>query len=135
MVRDAERHLDIIKLVEKFADETTRDCLVSQYPYSLMMLARARALQALGEGDYAAALERAHQGVADLDEFYGRYRIDFGATDPVEKAVLLELREEIFKAMPEDSPLRLERELEIALAAEDYKRAAELRDRMSPGGK
>ena len=41
------------------------------------------------------------------------------------------MRGEILEQLPDDAPPKLESELELALATEDYERAAELRDRLA----
>ena len=129
VVRDTARNLRVIDFCEKYAAarEDGR-ALAAQRPYVLMMNARARAFQALQADDADEALAAVEAGIryvrtlteAEVDEESGD---SFG-----QLRILAELREEIIAKLPPNAPVRLQCELQAALAREDYETAAALRD-------
>lgn len=142
VIRDSEHTLRIIDLCERYAAEESDRCALSVYRnYASMMHTRARALAALERGQHEQALAIVASGMRTLaglaqtsvDEEGGA-----GVDNSGEVELLENLREHILDQMPGDALPRLRRELEQALAAEDYERAAQLRDRIaacSPSGR
>jgi len=130
VIRDTERNLEVTDFCASYGEtEEDRRSLESQRAYVRMMNIRARAYAALGRSDYEAALKLIDDGLEEVallaeDE-------DFGDEEPPEIMVLRKFREDIFGRMPTDAPSKIRWELEQAVAAEQYERAAELRDRLA----
>jgi hypothetical protein len=121
--RDTARNLRVIELCERYAAaEHDRQVLHAQRGYVLMMYTRARAYLALGRGLAGDALRVVDAGLAELE----RAEQDCQG----EADMLRTLRHEILERMPDDAPPRLQAELDVALALEDYERAAALRDQL-----
>jgi hypothetical protein len=128
--RDTTRNLRGIDLCERYAAaEEDRALLRPQRPYVMMMHTRAQAQRELARGRLEDALGAVDQGSTDLQRWCG-LQSDEGAGQSELKA-LRTLRLEILQRLPEEAPARLQAQLEAALAAEEYERAAELRDRLA----
>jgi hypothetical protein len=126
--RDTARNLRVIEFCERYAAcERDREILRPQRAYVLMMHTRARAYLALEKNLHDAALRIVDEGLAAL-----AHVPDDGDEEPNahEIETLNALRHEIIAKLPADAPAKLRSELELALAAEDYERAAQLRDRL-----
>ncbi len=125
--RDTARNLRVIELCARYAaSEHDRALLRPQRAYVLMMHTRARVQLALAEGEPGRALRDLDAALAEL----GAMSED--AEDCLsETKALRTLRAEVLANLPEGDPVRLEAELEVAVAAEDYERAAQLRDRLA----
>lgn len=114
------------------ATEADRNAMEAQRAYVLMMQTRGTAYRHAQEHDFDAALQAIDVGVASIREV-----IDAGETAPLEPCgttelgVLAELRRELIQKMPSDEPIRIEWELRIAVANEEFERAAKLRDRLA----
>ncbi len=132
VVRDTARNLRVVDLCERYAaTPRDREVLRPQRPYVLMMHARAEALHALARGKAPAALRIVERGIADLD----RLRTDANDDELCgsELTTLRALYREVLEQMPDNAPARLRSQLDAALAAEDYERAAALRDQLTNG--
>jgi len=129
VVRDTARNLAVIDFCDKWAaTHEDRQALVSQRPYVLMMHARAKAMLAMRRQNFEEALAAIADGIAAI-EATGQ---DAASEYPdSELRTLAEVRGQIIEQMPQDAPARLRWELELAVAQEDYERAAELRNRMA----
>jgi hypothetical protein len=128
---DTAQNLRLIELAERYAThEHDREWFGSQRPYVLMMNIRARVYDALAHGAYEAALSLATSG-ADKVRHCSEDWPDDSQTALPEVEVLEALQLEILEKMPEDAPARLRYELDIAVADEDYERAASLRDKLA----
>ncbi len=130
--RDTARNLRIIELCRYYAEtEYDQSALESQWAYVKMMNTRARVYQSLGAASYAAALQQVHAGLRDIEEWAEDEARREDETGQGEMQVLESLRQEVYDRMPPDSPERLQCELDEALEAEDYERAAEIRDALA----
>lgn len=132
--RDTARNLRVIELCRRYAAcERDQELLRPQRPYVLMMHTRARAHLALGKDLHDAALRIVDEGLATLERLPAES--DEGDVDvdanTHEVETLRALRQEILEKLPADAPAKLQSELEVALATEDYERAAQLRDRLT----
>ncbi len=128
--RDTAHNLRMIDLCQRYAAaESDRAMLRAQRPYVLMMHIRGKVLHALARGQTDLALQLADEGLASL-EALDACAGEQPATES-EISTLLALRREVLEKLPADSPARLRSELELAIAMEDYERAAELRDRLA----
>lgn len=133
--RDTARNLRVMDLCARYgATDHDRNLLQHQRGYVLMMHARARAHLALGRNQPDAALALVEQGLAELQALC---ECDTDECCTNEVSTLHALRREVLEKLPDDAPVKLQSELEWAVAMEDYERAAELRDclkRQQSGG-
>ncbi|HEX4083774.1 MAG TPA: UvrB/UvrC motif-containing protein [Chthoniobacteraceae bacterium] len=129
VIRDTQRNIDLFNFVNQHANGDEFAHSLEQFrPYVLMMNTRARASIELERKDYGAALrqiERGRQKIVDL--FTDNENTDLAERSP-EVAFLDEWMEEIRARQPLTKLEKLQREMENAIAAEAYERAAELRD-------
>ncbi len=130
VARDTEHNLRIIDLCHDYAAEPDdREALEGQRAYVVMMYTRAQVYQALDERQFEQAITRVEEGIEQVREILAELE-GYDHEPAPELNVLNQLREEVLNRMPPDARPRLEWELEQALAAEDYERAAELRDKL-----
>jgi hypothetical protein len=127
--RDTERNLRLFRFVVAHAARQRDKLEFDQYrPYVTMMRARARAHEALARSDYPGALEEIDEGVGRIREFLREYQREEQESDCAELGFLVRWRRELERERPEDPIVRLEHQLELAIAREDYEEAARLRD-------
>ncbi len=129
VVRDAERNLEVFEFVSKHAEtEDLAWSLLQFQPQLLMILVRARAMQALETDDYAGAVEIVKEGLERIREFYRK----LSRTDLLEQSAELQSLEswlaEIRARRPLTARERLEQALDDAIQCEDYEKAAQMRD-------
>jgi hypothetical protein len=129
VIRDTERNLEMFDFVgEHCSDEDSKWTLEQFRPYVIMMNTRARASLELQEGNTAAAVKVIEAGKEKIEAFYRA----IGQVDWIdssnELAFLSEWLKEIRDAQPLTALEIMERDLQLAIAAEAYERAAELRD-------
>jgi hypothetical protein len=130
-VRDTERNLQLFDFVHHYAArEEDRMHLEKWRPYVLRINASAKAMIELGQQHHARAFQIAQEAadaVESLDE------MDDETFQFERKRSVLALRElaaQIEKTRPITELERLERELKQAVAAQEFERAAQLRDRL-----
>lgn len=128
--RDTARNLRVAELCARYAArEPDRNALHSQRAYVVMMHGRAKAYRAMQNEQYDAAIRFVEEGLTAIERIAAERDDDDGCLREIE--TLERLREEIVTQLPEDTPARLQADLEDALAREDYETAAQLRDRLS----
>ena len=131
--RDTERNLRVIDFVANYGDGG-HDCevLEAQRVYVMMMNTRARAYREMAMQDHEEALRCVDEGLEELREELescAEVGDDYGDVDEAPEIRVLEtLKNEIYDQMPSSCEPRLQRDLEDAVACEDYERAAEIRD-------
>lgn len=131
VIRDTERNIEVFDLIRDFAeDESDRSSLEQFRPYVLMMNARAKACLALEDKRYDQALDIIEEGVEAIRDFFRGVEREDLAEQCREIQFLEEWRERIETNRPLTTVDRIRRELSIAVATEDYERAAELRDQL-----
>jgi UvrB/uvrC motif len=137
VVRDTERNLKLFAFVVKHAARQRDKIEFDQYrPYVTMMQTRALALQALATSNFAAALERIDEGIKQIRRFLREYHQEEHEGKCAELGFLIGWRAEIDQDRPIGPLERLEQQLELAIALEDYEEAARLRDQIRQlGGK
>ena len=128
--RDTEHNLRICDFVEKYAGEEVEAEAILQYkPYILRMHAVARAMTILNDN----VRDEAVQVLEDaIDEIEVMEEVDTPAFK-FEKIRSIQYLQSTLKQIAdgEDDPVNdLQQELEQAVEAEEYERAAELRDRI-----
>jgi len=129
--RDADRNLRALDFVSQHAEDPSLIGAFQQYrPYILMMAARAKAHLAIEEGDHGSAIGHLAAAIRCIEEFYaGQGRLDLLPSCP-EIQFLQEWRLELEENTPLSPREKLRREMEAAVAREEYELAARLRDRI-----
>ena len=141
VVRDTSHNLDVFDLCHNFArEEEDRTCMELYRPYVLMMNARARALQAHENKEYASALAHINRGIMHIKTFYDEHGLLDGGDLPEELNMLRSLAAELGQQMPPDSIMVTRKALRAAIEREQFEEAARLRDMLNdlydqPGNK
>jgi hypothetical protein len=128
VIRDADRNLEVFTFVGKHAEsEDLAWSLLQFQPQLLMILTRARALQAMDADDHAGAIQRVAQGLEDIRDFYREHKPDLleqsGEVHSLETWLV-----EIRANRPLSPREKLEQALSDAVQREDYEKAARMRD-------
>lgn len=129
VIADTDHNLDILELVERHTDD---DELVWQflqfYPYIRMMGARARAEKAAEAKEHDAAIAALEEGIRDIRTFWQDNGDEEDEEQSREIELLTDLLGDIRSSRPRTEMDLLQDELARAIAAENYERAAMLRD-------
>ena len=129
VIRDTERNLEMFDFVsEHCSDEDSKWTLEQFRPYVNMMNTRARASLELQEGNTLGAVKVIEAGKEKIEAFYRAIGQAEWIESSNELAFLSEWLKEIRDAQPLTALEIMERDLQLAIAAEAYERAAELRD-------
>lgn len=129
VVRDTQRNLDVLDLCCKYGEqESDRMALEAHRPYIIMMNTRAKALGAIGNGQYLTALAHVERGLVSIRDFFKKYGTAKSFNHSPEVVILKALRREIRKQLPVDPIRKLKQELADAVAEERFEDAAQLRD-------
>ena len=129
VIRDTERNLEMFDFVsEHCSDEDSKWTLEQFRPYVTMMNTRARASLELQEGNTLGAVKIIEAGKEKIEAFYRTIGQAEWIESSNELAFLSEWLKEIRDAQPLTPLEIMERDLQLAIAAEAYERAAELRD-------
>jgi hypothetical protein len=132
VTRDTERNLRLFRFVVRHAERQSDKLEFDQYrPYVTMMRTRALALTALERSDYPAALVEIDRGVEAIREFLDHYEQSEREGDCSELRFLLRWRREVERNRPAGPRERLEQQLGLAVALEDFEEAARLRDQIN----
>jgi len=136
---DAEHNLAIMDLLrDRAADKA--DWLASEQYRSFVLshLTRARMLDRLAERDVEGAVEAVEDGIETIERLF---KDDYRRSDLLQRSEELKALREIRRGLinsdqawqlpPETEAARLERELVSAVGAEDFERAARIRDRLT----
>jgi hypothetical protein len=131
VARDTGRNLRLFRFVVEHASRQRDKMEFDRYrPYVTMMHARAQALQKLAGNDYPAALKLIDDGIGGIRQFLREYSQEEREAECGELNFLLGWRREVEQVLPTGPLERLEQQLELAVALEDYEEAARLRDRI-----
>jgi hypothetical protein len=130
VVDDTDHTLSIFDLVDEFApNDDVRWYFEQYYPHAIMMQTRARAMIALESEDYPSALRAVEDGIAQIETFVEEWESEIEEDIP-EISFLREWHEELEQERPLTQREQLERELDEAVAAENFEEAARLRDKI-----
>lgn len=130
-IRDTEHNLKICELAEKYCEKDDDPMVILQYrPYILRMNAISKAMISLHKNLKAMAqqiLESAINSINEIPEIDSpTFQFEKARSLNYLKAALNQVKEK------EEGPVdKLRKELEEAVAEEDYERAAQLRDRIN----
>ena len=129
--RDTTRNLRVFDFIEHYADNEEIVWQFQQHrPYVIMMNARARAMMELDRDHFETAMDIIRQGIADIEEYNDKWGDQVGPDFP-ELEFLTYWLDEINEQKPLSEEERLKKELDEAVAVEDYELAAALRDQLS----
>jgi hypothetical protein len=129
VVRDTARNVRAFNLIREYAAEESDRMSLEQFrPYVMMMSTRARACISLEEKDFDRALQQIEHGVESIEEFFREIEREELVENCREIAFLRDWSERIRNNRPLSPEEKLRRELRLAVEAEDYERAAKLRD-------
>jgi len=130
-IRDTDRNLRLFDFIHRHGQRREdREYLEKWRPYILRMNAIAKAMVLLEARRYADALEILQSGIKKLEALADLDDDTFAFERQRSLVALTQLAAEIAKHKPLSEVERLERELAQAVAAEQFERAAELRDRL-----
>jgi len=131
VIRDTERNLRLFAFVVRNATRQRDKLQFDQYrPYLTMMNTRARSATALARGDYQEALSWIDKGIEKIRAFLDEYGQAEHEADCFELGFLLRLRREVEEERPIGPVERLEQQLELAIALEEFEEAARIRDQL-----
>ncbi len=129
VIRDTQRNLDLFAFVDEHSE---RDDLVWTFqqfqPYVMMMNTRGKVSILLADGKFAAAMREIQAGRERISGFFQQSAFPEMEAKSSEIAFLDEWLEEVRAKRPLSKLEVMEREMERAITAERYERAAELRD-------
>ncbi len=131
VARDTARNLRAIDFVEKYAEN---DDIIWQFqqhrPYIIMMNTRARASAELNHDRYEEAIALVKTAIEEIEVFNEKWADRIGPDSP-ELEFLHYWLDEISEQRPLTELEMLQKELQEAIADENYELAAELRDRIA----
>jgi hypothetical protein len=131
VIRDTERNLRLFAFVVRHATRQRDKLQFDQYrPYVTMMNTRALAAQVLARNDYHAALALIDSGIEKIRAFLEEYGQSDQEAECFELSFLLRLRREVEDERPVGPVERLEQQLELAVALEEFEEAARIRDQL-----
>jgi len=129
VIRDTERNLEMMDFVDAYAqsDELALNVQMLR-PQLMMMRARAWATLMMQGGQFDAAIELVEQEVESLRQFYEETGREDLADESPEVLSLEAWLEDIRERRPLSTREALQQALEEALRAENFEKAAQLRD-------
>ena len=131
VARDTTRNLQLFAFVVRHAARQRDKMQFEQYrPYVTMMRSRALAHQALALNDHSLALAAIDKGIGEIREFLQEYDRGDNEIECMELGFLLRWRREVESERPVGPVERLEQQLALAVALEEYEEAARLRDQL-----
>ncbi len=132
VVADTEHNLELFRFVTKHAHDEDLVWQFQQFfPYVRMMNARARAEHAVEGKHYEEAIKALHQALDDIQAFWKEYGDSDAPDTSHEIDVLNDLLGQVQKKKPTTALDRLRDQLAREVAAENYEKAALLRDKLS----
>ena len=129
VVSDTSHNLAIFDLCRDHAIESEdREFLEPFRSYVLMMNARARALHAIEESEYASALAHVNRGIMQITAQFEEHGHPEAAEQSEEIKMLRAIGIEVAQLIPQDSLLVTRKSLRAAIENEQFEEAARLRD-------
>jgi hypothetical protein len=129
VIRDTQRNLEMFEFVGK---QTTNEELawsVVQFtPYVRMMNTRAKASLAIEREDLVEAVRLIEKGIDKIKDFYQEHANPEMSEQSPELSFLSEWLQEVRDKRPLTKIERIQREMDEAIKAEAYEKAAQLRD-------
>jgi hypothetical protein len=129
VIRDTQRNLEMFAFVDEHCENDDLAWSVVQFtPYVRMMNTRAKAALALERDDFAEAVKLIEKGMDKIREFYQSAENPELESQSPELQFLAEWLEEVRAKKPVTKLERMQREMDEAIKAEAYEKAAQLRD-------
>jgi len=129
VVKDTSHNLAIFDLCRDYAAEPQdRAGLETYRPYVVMMDARARAYQAMQDGEAATALAHVNRGIMHIKTCLEQRPENVSIDASEELKILHALGRELARKIPQDSLVVTRKALRTALEQEQFEEAARLRD-------
>jgi hypothetical protein len=129
VIRDTQRNLEMFQFVAEHAPNQEMSWSVVQFtPYVRMMNIRAKASLAIEREDFIEAVKLIEKGMDKIREFYAESGNPEMEQQSPELQFLAEWLEEVREKRPLTKLERMQREMDEAIKAEAYERAAQLRD-------
>ena len=131
VIRDTQHNLELLELVRcHVADEQLAWQLLQFFPYVRMMNAQATAQKHVAEGRYDEAMRATEQALQEIRAFGEEHGLGDVSSKMQEIQTLSELLLNIRSRRHVSPAEKLRTELQRAIEAEDYERAASLRDEL-----
>jgi protein-arginine kinase activator protein McsA len=131
VVRDTQHNLELFEFVEAHTEDAGMSWEFTQYkPYLLMMQTRALAESASARKDFEETFCAAMRGLEEIWTFWDEQAEPVFKTDSHEVEVLTRLLETYINETPLSEADELREKLHYAIKAENYERAAKLRDEL-----
>jgi hypothetical protein len=131
VVRDTERNLAVFDFVARYAENEELAWSMQQFrPQLIMIHTRACASQSLEARDYNTGIQQIELGITKIREFC-REQTRHEVMEPnAEAAWLQSWLDQVRSLRPLSRRERLEKDLEAAVDAENYEKAAQVRDEL-----
>ncbi len=131
VIRDTAHNLEVLELVEEFAeDEESAWSFLQYFPYIKMMNVQARVQMALENEEYSDALQKIEESIRLIRSFNKKWGIAENVETNREIHILNEWKETVLAKRPVSDLEKLEEELEEAIRLEHYEKAAKIRDKL-----
>ena len=130
VMRDTQRNLDMFHFVRDHSPDDLAVSVEQFKPYVLMMYTRAKASIDIEREDYAAAVRAIERGMAKIRTYYDDNGGPEAAAGSAELNYLSEWLEEVRGKRPVSKLEKMQIEMNKAIEAEAYEKAAELRDQI-----
>ncbi len=129
-VADAQHTLGLMNFCREYSDDEQWVLSHEQYrPFVLLHRIQAEALAELESDGYETAVATIDKGLQEIQQFFQ----EFGAEDKFDDDEIVVRLREFRDSLREqfDQSFQLGKELEAAIKAEEYERAAEIRDQLA----
>ena len=131
VTRDTWRNLRVFDFVEKYADNDEVIWQFQQHrPYVIMMNTRAKASIKLDNTEFETAMQLIRDAIKEIEHYNEKWDERIGPDSP-ELEFLHYWYDEISEQRPLSEEEQLNKELEEAIADENYEKAAEIRDKLA----
>jgi hypothetical protein len=130
VIRDTDHNLGLLELASRYAENDDLSWQFLQfYPYVRMMNARAKAEKAMADKKHEEAAGVLQKALDDIQAFFNEYgEVE---KDRPELELLTDMMSQLNGARPLSSADKLRKQLDQAIATENYEKAAVLRDKLN----
>ena len=131
VVRDTQRNIEYFDFVKEYATEEEDKVAVEQYrPYIIRMNVLGKGLAHLERKEYEEALTKTEEGIRTIESLPHMENATFTYEKGRSLGILRSIAKEILGKRPLSEKDELQKNLQEAIAQENYERAAQLRDRI-----
>lgn len=129
-IRDGERNQAVFEFVRKYATQDLLAPFLQFIPQQILVLTRGRAGLCLSAEDYSEAIRHIGEGIEQIRAFFAEQERAEVAEQCPELLWLDAWLKEVSSQRPISKRERLERDLQEAVQAENYEKAAQVRDEL-----